>query len=128
MKFTRFIVVAALLILGLLGISAFGSGAPPGNNAVSTPKSVLLSNKQVERSQQVTARDRLDLVLLSNRNWVKERVGAMVLILKPIDPAKIYTLDGYGEVQFKPKINIQQDHGTNGFTGLGGNHYARADV
>ena len=130
MKTTRFIILAAVMVTGLFSIACFGLSFEGENQATinkSTtataavlPVSVLLSNKQVEPYQQVNAFERAGMVLLVNKAWAKEHVGKLVLNILQTDIPAVIPLDGYSNALYKPNDNY--------FSGIGGNHYARADV
>lgn len=140
MKITNFIVLAAVLILGLLAFTAFAGNRDTGLDlavfASTSPVSVLQSNQQPVSFERFTAITQTAAVLNVSQDWVAPCVGMMVLdICRPVTRS-IKQLNGYSDILIKPKLATISAKGTitnytaqgTRFNGLGGNHFARADV
>ena len=125
MKFTRYLALAAVLVVALFGLSVvtgvFASAADTAFADDTLTGSGVQLHKQGPADQQVTPADRTDSVLQLHKAWVRESVGRHVLNTERVAFEPIVSLDGHRNVLLKPKINIQ-------FSGLGGNHYARAEL
>lgn len=90
----------------------------------------LLSNKQ---AQQTSAFERFDVslsALPSNRITVPAAVGAMILNVHRPEITTVKELAGYRQQLLKPNIEVWYafTSSTKGFSGLAGNHFARAGV
>jgi len=115
MKKLMTVIVMALAFLFAACDYAMASGPP---TAVSD-QPVLRSKKQIVPVQPVAVKDVDKAALLSNKQMlVKERVGQMIQIRIASELHTAKELAGYRTVEDKPKI----------YTGIGGDHFARADV
>lgn len=127
MKFTRYLALAAAMVLGLFG-AVFGCDliqAPrPEMAAVKSSDSVSIPNIQAQ-PVQVNDLERTTMAMVSDKAWVKERVGVSPLNIYREPAAAVKTRDGYDDVLLKPKIT---EAVKSSYRGLGHDHFARADV
>ena len=132
----RQVFAGIIMLLCVLAFTAFA-----GNRDTSADLDMFISASldpvfqpvpQVTTVPQATAYEHAAMELVANKTWVRERVGVMPLNIfrRPFDT--IQALDGYSDVLLKPKISTlfagNNGRSLNTFTGLGGNHFARADV
>jgi hypothetical protein len=123
MKFTRYIALAALLIGMVFEIAAIIAGSEyrtdQAGTAVSSPDTVAVPSDPTRPATYAVVVDQVDMALVPNETWVHKSVGRSPMNIFREAIAEVTPLDGYGRVLLKPKI---------GFTGVGADHYARADV
>lgn len=125
-----------LMLLCVLAFTAFA-----GNRDTSADLDVFISASldpvmqpvtQATTVPQATAYEHAAMEMVASKTWVRERVGVMPLNIfrRPFDTLE--ALDGYSDVLLRPKITSlfagNNGRSLNTFTGLGGNHFARADV
>jgi hypothetical protein len=130
MKLTRYIALAALLVAMVLGVLA--AAGPPYAEADSMTAENAVPSAFDQRSEKqapttTVVVDACDFEFQIVKAGVKERVGVPPLDIYRAGFRAIKTNDGYGAVQLKPKINATT-LANNGFSGLGHDHFARADV
>lgn len=131
MKFTQFIVLAAVLAIALLAFTACGTNVSARAAKNSVP-AVSQFHDQTTMFQGFAAFEHASMVLEVPRPWVAESVGMPILNVFRPELRDVKQLEGHSVVLAKPKISSllarKQGLPTNRFTGLAGDHYARAHV
>jgi len=135
MNITKYLAQIVMLICVLAFTAFAGNRDTSADLYISFSAShdpVLQPNLQPTTVPELSALGHAVMVLTANKTWVKESVGMTPLNVFRRPFCTIKSLDGYGDVLLKPKITllIAGNNGTklNAFTGLGHEHYARADV
>ncbi len=128
MKLTRYLALAAVMIMGLLAFTAFAGNRDTSLDVFATASissdPAFVFHKQTVPVREAAAIDRTVAALEVHKAWVQERVGVSPLDIYRATRAAIQPLDGYGDVLMKPKIESNAAY----YRGLGHDHYARADV
>ncbi len=129
MKLKNFLAMAAVLV-SLFMFSAFaGDVGADRDTAAVNAESVDRTDQTTVLLPAVADRDIAGICEV-HEAWVKERKGMTVLNARSEPIKAVRELEGFSEVEIKPKATTAflAAPGAIGFNGLGGNHYARADV
>lgn len=126
--------LAAVMTAALFAFTAFADDRDMEAAVFTTAEQPHVSGLQLS-SQTPTftgfaAYEHANMVLIANKTWVRESVGLPPLNVFTRAYAPVKPLDGYSDVLLKPKIHLIDGNITTtlAFTGLGHDHYARADV
>lgn len=128
-----FLVVA--FVIALFAFTAFAGNRDtsydPGASIITSLDPVVQPLIYSTNVQPDVSFERASMELITYNAWVKERVGVMPLDIFRRPFPTVLTCKGYSNVLLKPKIVIvegEDERALTSFDGLGGNHYARADV
>lgn len=118
-------------VLALLALAIFVNGLRDSDfDAVLDPTAVSIETQDQDAAQPAAASQIDAVYALDTTARVRKSVGKPWLNVREAMFTDVKELDGHRRILDKPKIDatLELTRAAHGFSGLGGNHFARADV